>query len=66
MAFTYKIWVSPPAYENLYAEMRSRGHVSVKETIKDLLLTADHEDIQRALRLAKRREEARGSDSVQH
>ena len=64
MSFTYKIFVSPAAYENLYAEMRSRGHTSVKETIRDLMLTADDEDIERALRLAKQREAMRGSNSV--
>lgn len=61
MSFVYKIWVSPAAYENLYAEMQERGLLSVKQTIKALLLEADDAAVARALILAKKREEQRGS-----
>lgn len=60
MSFVYKIWVSPPAYETLYAIMEEDGEKSVKATIKRLLLEADKEVIANAIRLAQRREEQRG------
>ena len=59
LSFTYKIWVSPAAYENLYAEMRERGHASVKATIKELLLEANEQDMAHAIVLAKKREAMR-------
>lgn len=59
MSFVYQVWVSPDAYESVYAEMRKRGHKSVKQTIKELLLEATEADVARALVLARKREDTR-------
>lgn len=59
MSFAIKVWVSPKMYEALYSEMTARGHNSMKQTIRELLLTADEATIERAIELAKYREAQR-------
>ena len=59
MAFVWKLWLSPAAYETLYGLMHASGDASVKVTINRLLLSADEAAIVRALALAERREAMR-------
>ena len=61
MAFEYVLWVSTEAYEALYREMVSRGGGSLKGMIKELLVTASPEQVDRALALSREREGMRGS-----
>ena len=60
MAFEYVLWVSPEAYEALYREMVSRGGVSLKAMIKELLLSATPGQVERALELSRQRQGLRG------
>lgn len=61
MAFEYVLWVSPEAYEALYREMVARGGGSLKAMIRELLVGATEEQVERAIVLSRQREDIRGS-----
>lgn len=68
MAFTYQVFVAPWLYEQLYQEMTRRGHKSVKQTMKGILIETaqDPDKVARAISLARTREGVKnGSNPVQ-
>jgi hypothetical protein len=63
VSFVYKLLVAPTAYEMLYQQMQAAGDLSVKQTIKRLLMDAAGNEklVNSAIALAVRRAEMKGA-----